>query len=286
MKDFQKTSHVGEEKNAVYTGTSLPAFIPLMAGITLPDPNYMIYRNDADIFVFEYVLDGKGYICQDGEEIEVCSGDVYILQPGKIHYYYADQEMPWTKIWLNARGSLIHHLLSDYGLNQTAVIPQFGQKQYLYDILEAIEKDPVGCYSNLTILLHEFIQALSCFYGGHMKEYTFAFVMKNYIEQNLLHTLSVSDIAASAHLSPSRAIHIFKEAFGLPPYQYYLAQRLELAQSMLLYTSLSIQEVSDRLGFSDYHHFSNFFKKACGVSPVKFRNSPRQPLHEKSFLIQ
>lgn len=175
MKDFPKASHVGEEKYAVYTGTSLPAFIPLMAGITLPDPNYMIYRNDADIFVFEYVLDGKGYICQDEEETEVCAGDVYILQAGKNHYYYADKETPWTKIWLNVRGSLVHHLLSDYGLNQTTVIPQFGQKQYLYDILDAIEKDPVGCYSRLTILLHEFIQALSSFYGSHVVSFRYAY---------------------------------------------------------------------------------------------------------------
>lgn len=272
MTDSRKTCYVGEEKCAVYTGTSMPAFIPLIAGITLPDPDYMIYRNNADIYVFEYVLDGKGYICQDGEETEVHSGDAYILQPGKNHYYYADSKEPWTKVWLNARGSLIRHLLSDYGLDQTVLISGFGQKRYLCDILDTIEKDSMKCYARLTVQMHEYIQALSVFYGNHMKENTLAFAMKNYIEQNLTRALSVNDIAESVHLSASRAIHVFKETFGASPYQYYLAQRLELAQSMLLYTSLSVQEIAERLGFSDYHHFSNSFKKVCGASPVKFRN--------------
>ena len=273
MKNSRKTSYVGEEKCAVYTGVSMPAFIPIIAGITLPDPDYVIYRNNADIYVFEYVLEGRGYICQDGKEIEVHGKDAYILRPGENHYYYADTEMPWTKIWLNARGSLIRHLLSDYGLNQTTLFSGFGQSQYLYAILDTIEKDPLGCYARLTIQLHEYIQALSSFMGSRTEEHTPAYVMKNYIEQNLVHSISIDDIAANAHLSASRAIHVFKEAFGISPYQYYLTQRLELAQSMLLYTELSVQEIADRLGFLDYHHFSNSFKKVYGVSPVNFRKT-------------
>ena len=109
--------------------------------------------------------------------------------------------------------------------------------------------------------------------GSRTEEHTPAYVMKNYIEQNLVHSISIDDIAANAHLSASRAIHVFKEAFGISPYQYYLTQRLELAQSMLLYTELSVQEIADRLGFLDYHHFSNSFKKVYGVSPVNFRKT-------------
>lgn len=271
MPETQITNCLGTEKYAVYTGAGTPAFTPLMAGITFPNANYAIYRSNADIYVFEYVLDGKGYVRQDNEQVEVHGGDAYILQPGKCHYYYSDSETPWTKIWLNASGSLIHHLLSDYGLSQYLLIPGFGQQQYFYDILDTIEKNSAGCCNALALHLHELIQALASCHGNHLEKHTQAVIMKNYIEHNLTRPLTVEEIASSIHLSPSRALHIYKEAFGMSPYRYYLTQRLELAQSMLLYTTLSIQEISDRLGFSDYHHFSISFKKDFGVSPTQFR---------------
>ena len=167
MKEHPKASNLGTEKYAVYTGAGTPSFIPLVAGITLPNPNYVIYRDHADIYVFEYVLAGKGYVRQGKEQAEARAGDAYILQPGTSHHYCADAREPWTKIWLNAGGSFIRHLLSDYGLNQALLIPGFGQQQYFYNLFDTIEKDPSKCCSRLALGLHELVQAPSSCYGNY-----------------------------------------------------------------------------------------------------------------------
>lgn len=96
--------------------------------------------------------------------------------------------------------------------------------------------------------------------------------MKNYIEQNLTVQLSMEDIAAHVHLSVSRATHLFKEEYDMTPYHYYLSRRLEVAQNLLRSTKMPIQEISKLLGFPDYRHFSNLFKRWTGVSPSWFRN--------------
>ncbi len=262
---------LGTEQSAVYTGAVTASFIPIMAGITYPDPNYVIYRSNADIYVFESVLEGKGFVRQDEERAEVRAGDAYLLQPGKLHHYYPDPQTPWKKIWFNCKGSLVRHLLADYGLNQTLVFPGFGQGEALQEILDLILADPTQGSQQIALCLHRHIQALANLHKQEMSEHAQALVMKNYIEQNLTRALPIDEVAKSAHLSTSRALHLFKEVFGIPPYRYYLSQRLELAQSFLLDTSLSIQEIADRLGFEDYHHFSTFFKKECGQSPSRFR---------------
>lgn len=271
MPDAQSVAHLGKEEYAIYTGQASPQFAPGLAGITYPDPAYEIYRPQGDCYVFEHILAGMGHVRQDRETVTVTAGDAYILQPGRCHHYYADPEEPWTKIWFNVKGSLVGHLLSDYGLDNVLKIPGFADSSHLYAILRRIEEEPVHSADDLALLLHRYLCALSAFLGREASSQSRALTMKNFIEQNIARSLTIDEIAGCVPLSRSRAIHLFRECYHVTPYRYYLDLRLELAKSLLERTSLSIQEVSERLGFADYHHFSGFFKKECGIPPTCYR---------------
>lgn len=262
----------GKERYAIYTGRSLPGFTPVLAGITFPDPSYEICRPFADCYVFEYVLSGKGCVIQNDERVTVEEGDAYILKTGEFHHYFADAKEPWKKIWFNVNGSLVRHLLSDYGLYSVLKVPAFGNAGYLPDIFRAIEKKPVNCANEVSVLLHRHIQALSSYVGSQEVSHSQALSMKNFIEQNLTQPLNIENMVAHVHLSRSRALHLFKETYGITPYNYYLSQKMELAQTMLKCTALSVGEISEKLGFSDYHHFSGSFKKRNGISPSQYRS--------------
>lgn len=268
----QEIIRLGKEQYAIYTGPSSPGFSPILAGVTFPDPSYEIRRSCANCYVFEYVRSGSGCVIQNDEQVTVRRGDAYILSAGQFHHYFADPKDPWEKIWFNVNGSLVHHLLSDYGLYSVLKIPEFGNPGSLTDIFHTIEKDPVHSADELALLLHRHLQALSSYMGNQAASHSQALAMKKYIEQNLMQPLNIEMLANHVHLSHSRALHLFKEAYDITPYHYYLSQKLELSQTMLRCTSLSIQEISERLGFSDYHHFTSFFKKWCGVSPSRYRS--------------
>ncbi|GAL30443.1 transcriptional regulator AraC family [Vibrio variabilis] len=49
--------------------------------------------------------------------------------------------------------------------------------------------------------------------------------------------------------------------------------RYRLARHYLLNTQITIEEISDRVGFSDSANFRHAFKKWSGHSPKGFRNS-------------
>nr|WP_289767777.1 AraC family transcriptional regulator [uncultured Acetatifactor sp.] len=278
MPDAQPVFRQGRgEEYAIYTGQVSGCFAPGLAGITYPDPLYEIYRPRGDHYVFEYVLSGMGYVRQDGESVTVTAGDAYILQPGRCHHYYSDQEHPWTKIWFNVGGSLVAHLISDYQLDNVLKIPAFGESDYLYDIFHAIEKEPIHSGGQLELLLHRYIQAISSFLGSEVSFRSRALIMKNFIEQNAARPLTIDDIAGCVPLSRSRAIHLFKEAYAVTPYRYYLSLRLALSKSLLERTAMPIQEISNRLGFMDYRHFSGFFRKETGISPSCYRKKQGNP---------
>jgi AraC family transcriptional activator of pobA len=50
-------------------------------------------------------------------------------------------------------------------------------------------------------------------------------------------------------------------------------QRLLLeAKRNLVYTSMTVAQVADSLGFSEAAYFSRFFRRATGLSPRAFRD--------------
>lgn len=55
------------------------------------------------------------------------------------------------------------------------------------------------------------------------------------------------------------------------PLQEIHRQRIALAAEILSQTSLTLEEITERCGFSDAAQFSKLFKKITGQTPSKFR---------------
>lgn len=259
------------EKFAIYAGEKTLHFGPDMAGVSYEDPTYEIQRQHGDFFVFEYIISGEGYVQQNNEFHNVCAGDAYILTPGSYQHYGSDYDNPWTKVWFNVNGSLVRHLLSDYSLDSAFVISGFGDGSKLFEIVDAIEKNPISSSDQIALLLMQYIQKLAAFLSTDKETNETANQMRLYIEQHLLQPLSIDDLAAHVHISRSRALHLFKEFYHASPYRYYFSLKMELSLPLLSRTSLPISEIAKQLGFNDSQHFSSAFKKHYGMSPLHYR---------------
>jgi len=95
----------------------------------------------------------------------------------------------------------------------------------------------------------------------------------DFINDNYATDLSLSDIAAAAHLSPFHLSRIFKKATGVSPYQYLLQVRVNSARSLLAAGAgdRSLAEVAAAVGFADQSHLTRHFKRMVGVTPKQLR---------------
>jgi two-component system response regulator YesN len=66
---------------------------------------------------------------------------------------------------------------------------------------------------------------------------------------------------------------VFKQETGLSITAYVIKKRIEKAKQLLIERVLTLPEVAERVGFSDYNYFSRVFKKEVGVSPINYRKS-------------
>jgi AraC-like DNA-binding protein len=87
---------------------------------------------------------------------------------------------------------------------------------------------------------------------------------------------SPAKLAASVNLSPSRLHQLFKEETGVPPARYLRRLRMRRAMELLETTNLSVKQVMARVGVTDESHFVRDFKKACGLTPARYRERFRQ----------
>jgi AraC family transcriptional regulator len=93
-----------------------------------------------------------------------------------------------------------------------------------------------------------------------------------YVRDRLAGEVRLEDLAAEAGVSLYHFARQFREATGVTPYQYVTALRVERAKSLLAADpSLTVCEVSLRVGCVSQSHFAALFRRATGLSPREYR---------------
>lgn len=78
--------------------------------------------------------------------------------------------------------------------------------------------------------------------------------------------------AEDRHMTVTHFRRIFKTLAGLPPQQFLIQCRLQLATTLLLTTADPISAIGRSVGIPDEFYFSKLFKEKFSTSPSKFRH--------------
>ncbi|MDY4139854.1 MAG: response regulator [Eubacteriales bacterium] len=96
--------------------------------------------------------------------------------------------------------------------------------------------------------------------------------MKEYIESNYMDPdLSVAKVSENVHLSPIYTGALFKKHMGRSIVSYIHEVRIEQAKRLLADGTISVKEISNRIGYVAPDYFSRLFSKAVGVKPSRYR---------------
>ena len=98
------------------------------------------------------------------------------------------------------------------------------------------------------------------------------------LDKNLRQSPTLSELARSVNLSPSRLSHLFKIETGISLGHYVKRARMESARYLLATSFLSVKQIMVCVGINDVSHFARCFKEAYGVTPTEYRNSAAFPL--------
>ena len=244
-------------------------------GITFPSPNFHIQRYDAKYFILEYIVSGKGYLKINGKLHELQANDVYLLEPGSSHEYYADKDEPFKKYWINFRSDVFFNIFNEYDLKHIYV---FRDTDISEEMTKIFELEKVSLYNDQI-----YKEASKHLFAIFMKlaEKNEIKAKGSVVAQQILaeldkaidSSISIDEICNTLFISRSKLIREFKKHYDITPHAYLMNRKISFSKMLLQNTNHSIKSIANHLGFADEHYFSNVFKNKTGMTPSEYRKS-------------
>ncbi|WP_322175443.1 AraC family transcriptional regulator [Acutalibacter caecimuris] len=94
---------------------------------------------------------------------------------------------------------------------------------------------------------------------------------KAFISENYNQLLSVKEVADHVHLNPEYFTRRFKKETGKSIKNYIVDCKMTLAKDLLATSSLPISMVALEVGYSNFSHFTQIFKKLENMTPSEYR---------------
>ena len=230
-------------------------------------------------YILHYIVDGKGKFLVNGEEYNLRKGQGFLIEPEVQTFYQADEEVPWTYLWIGFGGKKAEDYLRDLGLNKKQLIFRCGCGEELKQIVYSMLK-----HRKYTAANEYFLDGLLYTFFGTLKENMEIagnagekdgnlYVRKavEFIQNNYADPVRVKDIADYVGVNRSYLYTLFQDNLQLSPKEYLTNFRLTRAAELLQLTDLSVETVAMSCGYQDALGFSKIFKAKMGITPSAYR---------------
>ena len=100
--------------------------------------------------------------------------------------------------------------------------------------------------------------------------------LEEYIDTHYMEKLSLARMAAELNMGTTKLCALAKRLTGEGSITAMTARRrIAEAKTLLLDRDLSVAQIAERVGFSDYNYFTKTFKKLVGVTPSQYKKMRR-----------
>lgn len=239
-----------------------------------------------------YVLSGPFKVIIEGEEYESKKGDVFIVNPGELHFMGSDKKgadyhtfvFPLELISFMSEDELSEKFfkpLRNGSLKFENVVDPKLITDNMLDILDnlilAYNTEGPAKYLQIRILLLQLFlllqdESMLCMVDNEKN--SLGRDILTLIQQNYTEDIKLSDIANELHMSEKYISRYFKQSFHINLSQYVSHLRITRAKHLLENTNLPITEVAYQSGFSEVSYFVRSFHKSVGLSPLQYRKNP------------
>lgn len=232
-------------------------------------------------YLIHYVLSGKGILSTKGKEYRLEAGYGFLITPEELAFYQADEQEPWTYVWVGFSGTKALQCMESMGLSGADPIFEAENSEELYRIVhDMMEYNTYGTTDMLRRdgLLHLFLAEIAQYRNVSEKKDTDKanhYVKKaiEFIQQNYCNPIKVTDVADYVCINRSYLYTLFESTIQMSPQQFLTTYRITRAMELLQLTQLSVESIALSCGYQDSLVFTKAFRQMKSMSPSAYRKA-------------
>jgi AraC-like DNA-binding protein len=271
-------------------------------GLSQTEPGHSFGPALKPHFMIHYVMSGKGPFTIGRKKYPLTEKYGFLIVPDELAYYVADENDPWTYVWIGFGGRRAQEIVSQLGLSLQQPVFKSDKSKDIYNLVKDMMdhntfsvEDALRRNGLLSLFLSVIASGLSVTPksdSGSANDYVTR--AQAYVRSNYCNTIKVTDIADYVCINRSYLYTLFQTSLGISPQQYLSRYRIAKAVELLQLTSLPIESVAISCGYSDPLVFSKAFRQEKGLSPSAYRKSlptadnkgSEEHLHQVEQLIE
>lgn len=235
-------------------------------------------------YLIHIVLEGSGHYMVNQQTYRLGAGDGFLILPELQTFYKADEDNPWTYVWIGFEGSRAEDVIRDMGMGRDSLVFHSSRPGELRSIVREMflnqELSRAKQYMNQSLLYRFFstlLDDMEVTIGSPTGRNRIVSQAVQYIEDCYGDSsVKVAQIAKNVNVERGYLYSLFMKHLGLSPQEYLLKFRLTKATDLLNHSELPIDKISAECGYQDPVTFSKAFRKMFGMPPGKYRKVSRE----------
>lgn len=246
--------------------------------------DYFTDRKGFDMYLLFVTISGSGIIKYRNKEVKLKENQLAFIYCNEDQYYATSEDGNWNFKWAHIRGIAVQEYFtlingSSFNIIESKPVAEFVSSK-IDEITQIIknkdEKADLYISNIVSSILTHLVTAVNVdeveFLQKNTRSQDIEKVL-SYIDENLSSSMSVDELAKIACMSRYHFFRTFKNCTGKCPYEYIQARKINESLKYLRFENITIQEVSNKIGYSNVNNFIKDFKKIIGTTPNKYRLS-------------